>query len=229
MIKIVNVTKKYGNHTYALENIDLNIGKGEFVFLVGKSGAGKSTLIKLLTRLDKPTEGQIMVAGKNIVRFKDREIPHYRRRIGVVFQDFLLLEDRTVFENVAFALEATGTNSKEVKKIVPQVLKKVGLESKTASFPNQLSGGEQQRVGIARAIVNRPEIILADEPTGNLDPKTSQEIMDIFKDINDQGTTVIMATHDIEVVAKMNKRLISLKNGKIFKDLARGGYEDADI
>lgn len=229
MIKIVNLTKKYDNNTYALKNIDLSIDKGEFVFLVGKSGAGKSTLIKLLTLLEKPTEGQIMVAGKSIVRLTNKEIPYYRRKIGVIFQDFLLLEDRTVFENVAFALEATGTQPKDVQKMVPPVLKMVGLEKKADSFPNQLSGGEQQRVGIARAIVNRPEIILADEPTGNLDPKTSREIMKILNDINDQGTTVVMATHDIEVVAYMKKRLISLRKGQVYRDIEKGGYADANI
>ncbi|SMB85595.1 cell division ATP-binding protein FtsE [Desulfonispora thiosulfatigenes DSM 11270] len=229
MIKLVNVTKKYGNNSLALENVELSIDKGEFVFLVGKSGAGKSTLLKLLTRQEKPTEGQIMVGGKSIVRLSNKEVPLYRRKIGVVFQDFLLLEDRTVFENVAFALEATGTSPKEVKKIVPQVLQKVGLAKKTNSFPNQLSGGEQQRVGIARAIVNRPEIIIADEPTGNLDPKTSKEIMRLLSDINERGTTILMATHDIEVVAYMRKRIIALKNGQVFRDIDKGGYEDADL
>lgn len=229
MIKFFNVTKKYGSETYALKNIDLSIDKGEFVFLLGKSGAGKSTLIKLLIRLEEPTEGQIMVADRSIVNLKKKEIPYYRRKIGVVFQNVLLLEDRTVFENVAFALEATGSESSEVEKRVPEVLEMVGLANKAKSFPSQLSGGEQQRVGIARAIVNRPEIILADEPTGNLDPKTSREIMKIFSDINNRGTTVVMATHDIEVVGYMKKRLISLRSGRIYRDIEQGGYDDADI
>ncbi|KJS19068.1 MAG: ABC transporter [Clostridiaceae bacterium BRH_c20a] len=225
MIQFFNVTKKFDNGTLGLENISVSINRGEFVFLVGPSGAGKSTFTRLLIRELLPTNGQIMLDGKSIIRMKSKEIPDLRRKIGFVFQDFRLLQDRTVYENAAFALEAVGTPISEVKKRVPAVLEMVGIGDKYDCFPEELSGGEQQRVAIARAIVNNPSILLADEPTGNLDPDTSLEIMKIINDINKRGTTIIMATHDSEIVNKMRKRVIVLNKGAIIKDELKGGYD----
>lgn len=224
MIQFYNVSKVYDNGVKAVSDLTLHIKKGEFVFLVGASGAGKSTLIKLIFREELPTRGQVMFNGKNIIRMKNREVPHMRRKIGMVFQDFRLLSQKTAAENVAFALEITGTSSKEIKRIVPEVLEQVGLKDKGNLLPNQMSGGEQQRVCIARAIVNNPLLIIADEPTGNLDPDTSWEIMKLFQDINRRGTTILMATHDSEIVDNMKKRVIALSNGCVVRDEESGVY-----
>lgn len=218
MIQLINVSKMYPNGVKALSEVSLSIEKGEFVFLVGSSGAGKSTMIRLLFREEVPTSGYIMISGKNVSRLKRKEIPVLRRNMGIVFQDFRLLEDRTAFENVAFAMEVLGCSRKEIVKRVPQVLSMVGLEDRMTYFPNQLSGGEQQRVAIARAIVNNPHILIADEPTGNLDPDTSREILDILIDINRRGTTVIMATHAWDLVNESHRRVISLKKGNLVSD-----------
>ncbi|NLT94026.1 MAG: cell division ATP-binding protein FtsE [Clostridia bacterium] len=225
MIQFFNVTKKYDNGTLALDNVSVSIERGEFVFLVGPSGAGKSTFTRLLIREGLPTKGQIMIEGKSIIRMKSKEIPLLRRKIGFIFQDFRLLQDRTVYENVAFALEAVGTPVSEVKRKVPNVLNMVGIGDKYACFPDELSGGEQQRVAIARAIVNNPSILIADEPTGNLDPENSLEIMKIINEINKRGTTIIMATHDSEIVDRMRKRVIVLNKGRIVRDDVKGGYD----
>ncbi|MCL5289668.1 MAG: cell division ATP-binding protein FtsE [Bacillota bacterium] len=224
MIQFYNVSKVYDNGVKAVSDLTLHIKKGEFVFLVGASGAGKSTLIKLIFREELPTRGQVMFNGKNIIRMKNREVPHMRRKIGMVFQDFRLLSQKTAAENVAFALEITGTSGKEIKRIVPEVLEQVGLKDKGNLLPNQMSGGEQQRVCIARAIVNNPLLIIADEPTGNLDPGTSWEIMKLFQDINRRGTTILMATHDSEIVDNMKKRVIALSNGCVVRDEESGVY-----
>jgi len=226
MIQIFNVSKTYKGEVtvQALKNISLHIKRGEFVFLVGPSGAGKSTLTRLLIREELPTEGQIMVNGKSLLRLRKREIPYYRRKIGFIFQDFRLLMDRTVYENVAFAMEAMEFPWNEVKEKVPAVLEMVGLQDKINAYPHQLSGGQQQRICIARAIVNNPLMIIADEPTGNLDPDTSWEVMNILQAINKRGTTVIVATHDRESVNRLQKRVIALANGRIVRDEERGGY-----
>jgi cell division transport system ATP-binding protein len=226
MIQIFNVSKTYKGEVtvQALKNINLHIKRGEFVFLVGPSGAGKSTLTRLLIREELPTEGQIMVNGKSLLRLRKREIPYYRRKIGFIFQDFRLLMERTVYENVAFAMEAMEFPRNEVKEKVPAVLEMVGLQDKINAYPHQLSGGQQQRICIARAIVNNPLVIIADEPTGNLDPDTSWEVMNILQAINKRGTTVISATHDRESVNRMQKRVIALADGRIVRDEERGGY-----
>jgi cell division transport system ATP-binding protein len=220
-----NVTKFYPKHDKpALHNINLSISKGEFVFLVGPSGSGKTTFIRLLLREILPTSGEIEVAGIDVVRLRSWKIPYLRRNIGCVFQDFKLLPNKTVFENVAFALEVLGKPRKIIEVHVPEVLKLVGLEDKAEKFPHELSGGEQQRVSMARAIVNRPPLLLADEPTGNLDPSTSLEIMALFDRINRLGTTVLVATHDREMVDSMRKRVVALENGQIVRDQRRGVY-----
>lgn len=224
MIQLYNVTKIYPNGVKALTDVTLRIRKGEFVFLVGPSGAGKSTLTKLLYREELPSRGQIILDGKNIVRMRPREVPYLRRKIGMVFQDFRLLPQKTVYENVAFALEVIGASSREIKKSVPAVLDMVGLSEKAGAFPDHLSGGEQQRVCIARAIVNNPLLIIADEPTGNLDPETSWELMKLFLDINLRGTTIIMATHAWDIVDAMKKRVVALAGGKIVRDEEEGAY-----
>ncbi|AVX21254.1 MULTISPECIES: cell division ATP-binding protein FtsE [Carboxydocella] len=228
MIELYNISKIYPNGVKALHDLTLKIGRGEFVFLVGPSGAGKSTLLKLLTREENPTRGQIYINGKNIVRMKNSEVPYLRRKIGVVFQDFRLLQDKTVFENVAFALRVAEASGKEIKRLVPGMLELVGLKGKENSFPRELSGGEQQRVAIARAMVNNPLMVIADEPTGNLDPDTSLGIMKLLADINKLGTTILMATHDKEMVNMMQKRVVALENGQIVRDEEKGvyGYED---
>ncbi|NLO89863.1 MAG: cell division ATP-binding protein FtsE [Clostridia bacterium] len=218
MIKLLNVTKVYPNGVRALQDITLTIEKGEFVFLVGPSGAGKSTLIKLLFREESPTYGHVLIAGKNIARLRKSQIPILRRNIGVVFQDFRLLEDRTAFENVSFAMEVLEHSKKEIQQRVHHVLNLVGLKDRIHCYPHQLSGGEQQRVAIARAIVNRPHILVADEPTGNLDPETSKEILKLLIDINRSGTTVIMATHEWSLVNRANNRVIALDKGKLVSD-----------
>jgi len=226
MIQIFNVSKTYkGEVTVeALKNINLHIKRGEFVFLVGPSGAGKSTLTRLIIREELPTEGQIMVNGKSLLRLRKRETPYYRRKIGFIFQDFRLLMERTVYENVAFAMEAMEFPRNEVKEKVPAVLEMVGLQDKIKAYPHQLSGGQQQRICIARAIVNNPLVIIADEPTGNLDPDTSWEVMNILQAINKRGTTVISATHDRESVNRLQKRVIALADGRIVRDEERGEY-----
>lgn len=226
MIQMYNVSKTYQGevNVHALKDINLHIRKGEFIFLVGPSGAGKSTLTKLIIREEVPTKGQIMVEGRSLLRMKEREIPHHRRKIGFIFQDFRLLMDRTVYENVAFAMEAVEISRSEVKARVPAVLDMVGLKDKLQSYPYQLSGGQQQRVCIARAIINTPRIVIADEPTGNLDPETSWEVMNLLMAINKRGTTVLVATHDHDVVDRMKRRVIALSDGKIVRDEQNGGY-----
>lgn len=228
MIKLKNVSKVYANNHIALSNINVDIEKGEFVFLVGPSGAGKSTFIKLLLKEVDLTSGQIFVNNQETNKLKRKEIPFYRRGIGVVFQDFRLLPDKTVFENVAFAMQIVESNQKEIKKRVPQVLSLVGLSTKASQYPNQLSGGEQQRIALARALANNPKILICDEPTGNLDPETSWEIMDLLKEINKAGTTVLMATHAKDIVDRMKKRVIAIEKGVVVRDQQRGvyGYED---
>ena len=225
MIKLENVTKIYKGDIAALRDADVNIDKGEFVFLVGASGSGKSTFIRLLNKEEEPSQGRIYVAGKDIGSLNAWKVPYLRRNIGYVFQDFKLLPNKTVFENVAFALEVIGRPSHVIKSQVPAILELVGLSQKLESFPFELSGGEQQRVSIARAFVNRPLILLADEPTGNLDPATSVGIMRLLDRINKTGTTVVMATHDQRIVNMMRKRVIQLDRGIIVRDQARGVYE----
>ncbi|ACV64659.1 cell division ATP-binding protein FtsE [Desulfofarcimen acetoxidans DSM 771] len=224
MIHFYNVTKVYPNHVKAISDITLHISKGEFIFLVGPSGAGKSTICKLLFCEEAASGGQIIFRGKSLSRMKRREVPYHRRTIGMVFQDFRLLPQKTAWENVAFALEVTGAPRRDIKRLVPPVLELVGLLHKADAFPAQLSGGEQQRIGIARAIVNNPLLILADEPTGNLDPDTSWDLMKLFQDINNRGTTIIMSTHDKQIVDTLRKRVIALANGKIARDEERGEY-----
>lgn len=218
MIQFFNVTKIYDNGVKALSDITVRIRKGEFVFLVGQSGAGKTTLLKMIYREVLPTRGQVLFNGRNILRLRPREVPHLRRKIGMVFQDFRLLPNKTAAENVSFALEVTGASRRHIRKAVPAALQKVGMLDKAHHYPAQLSGGEQQRVGIARAIVNNPIIILADEPTGNLDPDTSKEIMDLFTTINRSGTTILMATHAWDIVRNMDCRVISMDKGRIVRD-----------
>ncbi|MBR5913238.1 MAG: cell division ATP-binding protein FtsE [Selenomonadaceae bacterium] len=226
MIHLENVTKIYEqNKVTALDNISLDILPGEFVFIVGASGSGKSTLMKLLMREELVTSGDIFVDGKNVVKLKRSEVPYLRRSLGVIFQDYRLLEDKTVYENVAFAMQVIEAPRRLMQRTVNAVLDIVGLGDKREHFPDQLSGGEQQRVAIARAIVNDPKIVIADEPTGNLDPVTSWDIMDIFKRINATGTTIVMATHDKSIVDRMRKRVIALVEGKIVRDELRGTYE----
>lgn len=226
MIHLHDVTKIYSdNKVVALENINIDIERGEFVFIVGTSGSGKSTLMKLLMREENVTTGQIIVDGKNVVTMKKKEVPYLRRTLGVIFQDYRLLEDRTVYENVAFAMQVIEAPRHIMKKSVTAVLDIVGLSDKHKSFPSQLSGGERQRVAIARAIVNDPKIVIADEPTGNLDPETSWDIMDIFQRINAAGTTIIMATHDKTIVDHMYRRVIEIEHGHIVRDESRGAYE----
>ena len=224
MIELKDVTKEYSKGISALNGINLKIEQGEFVFIVGDSGSGKSTLIKLIMKELNPTEGTIIVNGQNLNRMKHRNIAKYRRGLGVVFQDFRLLKDRNIYENIAFALRVTETPTRVIKKKVPAALSLVGLAQKYKSFPKELSGGEQQRVAIARAIVNEPAILLADEPTGNLDPTNSWEIMSLLKEANERGTTVLVVTHNMEIVQQMKKRTITMSEGKIISDLEKGGY-----
>lgn len=223
-IKFRNVEKTYKNGVNAVYDMNLDIKKGEFVFVIGASGSGKSTLIKMLYREERPTNGEIYVGGINVAKVKNNKVYKLRRKIGIVFQDYKLLPKLTVYENVAFALEIYGLPTNEVKRKVLKALDLVGLKSKTKSYTNQLSGGEQQRVAIARAIVNSPKLLICDEPTGNLDPDTSLEVMKVIEKINDLGTTVVMATHDREMVNKMKKRVVLLDNGKLVKDYEKGSY-----
>lgn len=224
MIEYINVNKNYKNGVKALSNINLRINKGEFVFVVGSSGAGKSTLIKLLMKEVEPSKGNIVVNNIDITKVKRRRIPYLRRNFGVVFQDFRLLPNKTVYENVAFAKEIIGASPRDIRRSVSAVLDMVGISDRANNYPNQLSGGEQQRVSIARALVNNPAILIADEPTGNLDPDTAWEIMKLIKDINLNGTTVVMATHAKEIVNFMKRRVIALENGKIVRDEEKGVY-----
>lgn len=224
MIDLENVTKSYATGVQALNGVTLHIDKGEFVFIVGDSGSGKSTLIKLLLKELEPTSGTIKVNGINLNKMKRRAIPKYRRKLGVVFQDFRLLKDRNVYENIAFAQRVVITPSKEIRKNVPAMLSLVGLAEKYKSYPKQLSGGEQQRVALARALVNRPNILLADEPTGNLDPKNSKEIMRLLETINERGTTVVVVTHNQEIVDEMKKRVVAMHKGVIISDERKAGY-----
>jgi cell division transport system ATP-binding protein len=224
MIRLDNVTKAYKGTTVALRQVSVDIQKGEFVFLVGPSGSGKSTFVRLVTKEEEPDEGQIWVAGKDIANLTQWKIPYLRRNIGCVFQDFRLLPTKTVHENVAFALEVIGRPRHVIKSQVPQILDLVGLGKKIGNLPHELSGGEQQRVAIARAFVNRPLILLADEPTGNLDPDTSADIMLLLERINRTGTTVLMATHDNTIVDSMRRRVIELQLGRVVRDEARGVY-----
>ena len=229
LIRLRNVKKVYKNGTTAIHDLDLNIKKGEFVFIIGETGCGKSTLIKMLYREEKPTKGKIIVGGIDVAKLRNRKVYKIRRKIGVVFQDYQLLPKYTAYENIAFALEIFGLPKSEIHKKVLKVLKLVGLKDKAKHYPDQLSGGEQQRVAIARAIVNGPKLLICDEPTGNLDPKKSLEIMEVLTAINKLGTTIVMVTHDIEIVKKMKKRVIVLESGRIKKDFEEGEYNDETI
>ncbi len=228
MIHLENVNKTYETGSKAVRDLTLHIEAGEFVFIVGNSGSGKSTLIKLLLKEVEPTSGSIVVDGLEITRMKRRKVPMYRRNIGVVFQDFRLLKDRNIYDNVAFAQRVIAAPGREIKRRVPEILNMVGLAGKYKSYPRQLSGGEQQRVAIARALVNKPAILLADEPTGNLDPKNSWEIMNLLDKVNRQGTTVVVVTHNREIVDQMKKRVIAMKSGRIVSDEEEGGYANED-
>lgn len=228
MIKLEHVSKSYSAGIPALNDVNLEIEDGEFVFIVGDSGSGKSTMIKLLLKELEPSEGTIMINGKNLGRIRRRQIPKFRRDIGVVFQDFRLLKDRNVYENIAFAQKVIGESTRSIKKKVPIFLSMVGLAAKYRSYPKELSGGEQQRVAIARALINEPSILLADEPTGNLDNNNAWEIMKLLEEVNDRGTTVIVVTHNMEIVKVMKKRVITVQKGVIVSDSKAGGeaYED---
>ena len=230
LIELKNVYKRYPNGVTALCDVNLNISKGEFVFVIGASGSGKSTLIKLLYRQERPTKGEVYVGGINVAKLRNGKVYKLRRKLGIVFQDYKLLPKKTVFENVAFALEVYGLKKEEIRKKTLKAIEQVGLKDKTRSYPDELSGGEQQRVSIARAIVNNPKVLICDEPTGNLDPKTSMEIMKVIEAINeDLGTTIIMATHDEKIVNKMKKRVVIIENGMIAKDVMKGKYKNEGI
>ncbi|ARK32066.1 cell division ATP-binding protein FtsE [Halalkalibacter krulwichiae] len=224
MIEMKDVWKAYPNNVKAINGISISIDKGEFIYVVGPSGAGKSTFIKMMYREEKPTKGDIFIDKTNLAKLKEREIPALRRRMGVVFQDFKLLPSLSVYENVAFALEVIEENPSVIKRKVMDVLDVVRLKNKARALPHELSGGEQQRVAIARAIVNSPEVLIADEPTGNLDPDTAWEIMDILDDINHRGTTIIMATHNKDIVNTIKKRVIAIEGGRVVRDEVRGSY-----
>lgn len=224
MIKFEHISKTYRQKIYALRDLNFKIADGEFVVMIGPSGAGKSTLIKLLICEEKPTRGHIYIVGKDIVNLKAREIPYYRRRIGVIFQDFKLLPKKNVYENIAFALEVVGAPGRRIRKKVDAVLDLVGLRERKKNFPDELSGGEKQRVAIARAVVNRPKLLIADEPTGNLDPKTSWDIISILEEINKRGTIILLATHNKDIVDKIRKRVIKIKNGRIVSDKEKAKY-----
>ena len=226
MIELKNVTKTYDGDVTGVDNLSLTIEDGDFVFLVGESGSGKSTLLKLLMRELVPSEGSITIDGKEITKLRRKKVAELRRNMGIVFQDYRLLQKRTVYENVAFALEVIEIPTRKIRRSVPAALNLVGLSHKSKNYPNEISGGEQQRTAIARAIVNNPPLLLADEPTGNLDPRNSQEIMEVLDAINNRGTTVIVATHDRAIVDAMKKRVIHLENGVIVRDSMGGGYDD---
>ena len=227
MIKLEHVSKSYTAGIPALNDVSLDIEEGEFVFIVGDSGSGKSTLIKLLLKELEPTEGTITINNKKLNKIKRSQIPKFRRNIGVVFQDFRLLKDRNIYDNVAFAQKVIGESNRSIKKNVPSMLSMVGLAAKYRSYPRQLSGGEQQRFAIARALINEPKILLADEPTGNLDNHNAWEIMKLLEEINSRGTTVVVVTHNLEIVKAMNKRVITMKKGVVVED-SEGDYSDED-
>ena len=224
MIETKNLTKTYEKSSRALKNVNITIEDGEFVFVTGRSGSGKSTLMKILLKEVEPTSGRVIVNDMDLGKMPRSYVPKYRRRLGVVFQDFRLLKDKTVYENVAFAQRVIGVSSRRIRESVPQMLKMVGLSSKYKSFPRQLSGGEQQRVAIARALINKPEVLLADEPTGNLDPQNAMEIMRLLDEINRQGTTVIVVTHSRDLVNTMQKRVITIEKGVVVSDEEESGY-----
>ena len=228
MIEMMNVTKKYNKGITAINNLSIQIHDGEFVYVVGPSGAGKSTFIKMMYREEKATKGRIRIGKYDLMKIRDRQIAYLRRYVGVVFQDFKLLENKTVYENVAYAMEVIEKSPREIKRRVEEVLDLVNLKHRMNNFPNELSGGEQQRVAIARAIVNTPGILIADEPTGNLDPDTSMEIMEILERINEQGTTIVMATHNSQIVNEKKHRVLAIERGQIVRDQEQGeyGYED---
>ena len=226
MITINNVSKIYPNGSQAVKNISLQIEKGEFVFIIGSSGSGKSTLIKMLMKELDPSSGEIIINGINTTNMSRSQIPYLRRNLGIVFQDFRLLPKKTVYENVAFAMRVTEASSRHIARNVPTVLSLVGLQNKSRAYPNELSGGEQQRTALARAIVNNPPILIADEPTGNLDPETAWDIMYLLDEINKRGTTVVVATHASDIVDEMQKRVVMLNHGNIVRDVERGGYFD---
>ncbi|NTV89356.1 MAG: cell division ATP-binding protein FtsE [Clostridiales bacterium] len=228
MVELINVSKRYPNGTLALQEANLKISKGDFVFIVGQSGSGKSTIIKLLLKEEDATEGDITVNGYDVVNMSRREIPFLRRSIGVVFQDFRLLPNKSVYENVAFAMQITEALPKEIRRQVPMALALVGLSRKASVLPHQLSGGEQQRVALARALVNNPSLLIADEPTGNLDPETSYDIMKLLNEVNNRGTTVIVATHEKHIVDEMKKRVVAIDKGIIIRDQEKGLYKDED-
>ena len=228
MIEFKGVSKIYNNNVKALSDVNVKIDTGEFVFLVGPSGSGKSTFIKMLLKEVEPTTGDVIVADKKLADITRKQVPYYRRKIGMVFQDFRLIPNLNVYENVAFAMRVVEASPREIRKRVPTVLSLVGLSHKYKMFPNELSGGEQQRVSLARAIVNNPSVLIADEPTGNLDPETAKEIMDLLKDINTAGTTIVMATHAKDIVDTMKKRVIAIESGNIVRDDTRGMYENED-
>lgn len=227
MLEMIDVSKIYPGGSVALQDINVRIEQGEFVFIVGPSGAGKSTFFKMLFREVLPSSGKVIVNGHDLVKMTDKEIPYFRRQLGIVFQDYRLLPDRTVYDNVAFAMQVIESPYRKIKRRVNDVLDLVGLRKRSHAYPTELSGGEQQRIAIARAIVNDPILLIADEPTGNLDPETSWEIMDIFREVNKSGTTIVMATHDREIVDEMEKRVIAIEHGHIVRDDAKGvyGYE----
>lgn len=228
MIEISNICKTYETGNRALKNINIKIEDGEFVFIMGRSGSGKSTLLKLLLKETEATSGTIVVNDMNLQKMPRRYVPKYRRKLGVVFQDFRLLRDRNVFENVAFAQRVVGASTRAIRESVPQMLKLVGLSSKYKSLPQQLSGGEQQRVAIARALINRPEVLLADEPTGNLDHGNAVDIMNLLEQINQRGTTVVVVTHSQEIVEMMGKRVITMERGQVISDETKGGHTHED-
>lgn len=219
MIRFDNVSKTYLNGTQALKEINLHVKKGEFVFVVGSSGSGKSTFLKLITREEKASKGKVFIAGEDVTRISDKKVPFLRRKMGIVFQDFRLIKNMNVFDNVAFAMRVTGASEKEIKSRVPYILALVGLSKKEKSMPNQLSGGEQQRVGLSRALVNNPKLIIADEPTGNIDPEMSCEILELLNEINKMGTTILMVTHELELVKQFGKRVVEIKKGQISSDV----------
>ncbi len=224
MIEFKNVSKKYGTGTLAVDNANFTIEKGEFAFLIGNSGCGKSTIIKMMLKEEEPSAGNIFINGRDITKIKPSKVPYLRRSMGIVFQDFRLLPDKTVYENVAFAMYVVRASQKHIRRQVPMVLSLVGLTQKAKMYPNELSGGEQQRVALARAIVNNPSMLIADEPTGNLDPNTAWDIMELLNDINLRGTTVVVATHAKDIVDKMNRRVIRIEHGNIVRD-EKGGYD----
>jgi cell division transport system ATP-binding protein len=227
MIRLIDIEKEYDNGTKALKGVSMRIDDGEFVFLVGPSGSGKSTVIKLITGEIAATKGRLMVNGYNLNNIRPRQIPYMRRTLGIIFQDFRLIEKKTVYENLAFAMRAIGASNRELKRRIPYVLELVGLDQKSDRYPGQISGGEQQRVAIARALVNNPSMIIADEPTGNLDPQRSLEIMMLLERINELGTTVLVVTHEKDLVNHFSKRVVAIENGRIISD-ETGGYYDGE-